>query len=1402
MFGRCLSIATAILLAVVGVAARAVTPTACPTISMAPATALPSPALQVAFGQTFTASGSSDTPYAYAVTSGLPLPSGYGLSLDPSSGILSGTLTQGGNFLVTITATDAHGCSGGRTYALNVVPAVLSTVPTNSATAVAPNSTVTINFSEAVNVGASAFTLQCPSGTPVTFTQNPAAPGNATSFTLTPAANMPPATTCTGTVGAVQVASASDGDQMAADYSFSFTTATLPAVTTTTPANNANNVVTASTITLTFNESVNAPTGAFTLACPSGTPEAFTTSSSPATSFMLTPSASLPAGTVCTVTAAAEQITDAATSTLHPSADYMFSFTVDSAPTVIGTGPANGATSAPLSSTVSFAFNEAVNVTASAFTLQCPNGTPVVFTLSPAPPGGATTFTLTPSGNLSAGATCSATAAASQIADLAGTHLATDFNISFTTDTPPSVVSMTPANGATSVPGSAMITINFDRAVNVTASAFTLQCPTGAPKSFTMNPAPPGGGTSFALIPSTNLPAGTVCTTSVIANQVTDVSAGTAMTANFTFTFTTDSAPTVISTNPASGAITVLDTSTVAFTFSKAVNVTPSAFTLQCPIGTPIAFTLTPAPPGGATTFTLTPSANMPPNVTCSASTVASQIADVVGTNLSTSDTISFSTVPPPPVANNDSYPETIIGNVGVNSAQIPYSVTTNDTSQSAFTITAFDATSVNGGTVSMTTSGAGIGQFTYNPPAGFTGTDTFTYTITNTGGSSTAAVSIPVSGMIWFINNAAAAGNGTLASPFNTLGAFQAVNDGVGQHPAVNANIFVYDSASNYIGPLTLLNGQKLLGQDATSSLAAMSGLTPGVSSAELPATGGGSPNSVTITSGGNSVTLGSGNTVWGMTLGNSTGTALTGASVGSLKIRDFTVNTTGAATSLANGALDAIFNAVSSGGGTHGISLTTTTGSFDIEGDGASDPTNKSKGRTTAKNGGGTLTLGSGGTVQNATSAGILLSAATNVTLRNITIQNNGGTGINNGGDGINASGSSNLTLDNDLITGQTGNSGLFANTLANLAIQHSQISSNATNAGDVAPQVWNVEFGVPTCVSACANGLTGLSTVANSIFDATTGNAFGLTNFNSSALSLTVTNSQFSNSGNAGLISETFDTSNVSLSVDGSSVHNNPAGGVLYDGNESSGGGTIAVTNSTFDQNGAESGADINIAHEGADKTITFNISGNTTRQSAVPNSAISIGIDLGGTSTSTTVMQGTINNNVVGNSSVGDSGSLLSSGIGLQTSGPGTITASISGNTVVQTDDDGLLVLASSATSSTINVTATNNSFSVSATDPNTNLGVELTAGGDGGSDVICANINANIREFGNSEVAGIATEVLGTSTVELQGYGGAANNNAQIASFLNGTATNVSPAALNFGGGGTVKASPAPCPTPQ
>jgi methionine-rich copper-binding protein CopC len=519
----------------------------------------------------------------------------------PAGGATSFTLTPTANLpagttcTVTVVASQVQDVTAGThlaadfvfSFTTDVAPTVTSTAPANGATQQAPSTTITINFSKAVNVTATAFKLECPVGTPEAFTVSPAPPGGATSFTLTPSVNLPINTTCTVTVVASQVTDVAAGTHLAADDVFSFGVGNPPAVTSTTPANGATAVLATAPISLTFNLPVNVTATAFTLECPVGTPQAFTLSPAPpggVTTFTLTPTAALPAGAVCTVTAAASQITDTANG-LHPTADYVFSFTVDTPPTVTGTSPVDGATSVPVNSTVTFTFNEAVNVTATAFTLECPTGTPTPFTLTPAPPGGATTFTLTPSADLPAGTVCTATAVASQIADASGTHLAADDAISFTVDTAPTVTSTSPVNGATAVPLGSTVSFTFSKAVNVTASAFTLECPTGTPEAFTLSPAPPGGATTFTLTPSAPLPAGITCTATAVASQIADL-LGTHLAANFSVSFTTDVAPTVTSTSPVNGATQVPPSTTITVNFSKAVNVTATAFKLECPTGT------------------------------------------------------------------------------------------------------------------------------------------------------------------------------------------------------------------------------------------------------------------------------------------------------------------------------------------------------------------------------------------------------------------------------------------------------------------------------------------------------------------------------------------------------------------------------------------------------------------------------------------------------------------------------------------------------------------------------------------------------------------------------------------------------------------------------------------------
>ncbi|GEM_PF-1280016 len=88
--------------------------TNCANISVSPSL-LPSGSIGILYNQTITASGGI-SPYSFSLAGGA-LPSGVTLS---AAGILSGTPTVGGDFNITITASDAAGCSVSQSYALSV----------------------------------------------------------------------------------------------------------------------------------------------------------------------------------------------------------------------------------------------------------------------------------------------------------------------------------------------------------------------------------------------------------------------------------------------------------------------------------------------------------------------------------------------------------------------------------------------------------------------------------------------------------------------------------------------------------------------------------------------------------------------------------------------------------------------------------------------------------------------------------------------------------------------------------------------------------------------------------------------------------------------------------------------------------------------------------------------------------------------------------------------------------------------------------------------------------------------------------------------------------------------------------------------------------------------------------
>ena len=302
------------------------------------------------------------------------------------------------------------------------------------------------------------------------------------------------------------------------------------------------------------------------------------------------------------------------------------------------------------------------------------------------------------------------------------------------------------------------------------------------------------------------------------------------------------------------------------------------------------------------------------------------------------------------PIAFDDLYPVT--GNVRI---QKPAgTLTANDIrpvtgTNAGLTVTAVvkSSTACTGGCTNNVDIAAD-GSFKYNPPPGFEGTgaagDSFTYTITDTDGlTATGTVKLDVSGMIWFVNTntgvpactTIAAGCGRLTNPFSDFASFAAANVGGGSNPDINDNIFLYNSTNNYVGGLLLRNGQKLIGQGASSPLTgagSITGITPAADSDALPTTTAGTRP--TITSAASGITVASGNTVRGITIGNvAAGVAfkLGGVSFGTLTVGDSAspdvqLTGTGRALDFTTGnfaASSAFIDITSTSSGMHGINL-----------------------------------------------------------------------------------------------------------------------------------------------------------------------------------------------------------------------------------------------------------------------------------------------------------------------------------------------------------------------------------------------------------------------------------------------------------------------------------------------
>ncbi len=390
------------------------------------------------------------------------------------------TLIVASALLMAGCAGSHHGAGGAGSGALTVS----STAPAFNATSVSTSTLIAATFSEpmrASSVTTSSFSAASPAGPlkgTVSCVDNTA--------TFQPKTLLPTGTVITVTV--TKAAVAQNGDSLATNYVWSFTTGTTadttpPTVSSTDPADLETGVSVNRKVSATFSEpmaaaSVNTTT--FKLQSPSGPVTGVVTLLSNVATF--SPAANLLPSTVYTATITTG-VTDLSGNALAVNKVWTFTtgVTADTTPpTVLSTDPAASATGVPLNKTVSATFSEAMDastITSGTFQLRSPNGALVTANISYAHD----IAVLSPTSALTANTIYTAVISPS-VKDLAGNAMANSVSWHFTTagttdTTPPTVLSTTPADLATNVFLNASINATFSEAMlasSINTSTFSV----------------------------------------------------------------------------------------------------------------------------------------------------------------------------------------------------------------------------------------------------------------------------------------------------------------------------------------------------------------------------------------------------------------------------------------------------------------------------------------------------------------------------------------------------------------------------------------------------------------------------------------------------------------------------------------------------------------------------------------------------------------------------------------------------------------------------------------------------------------------------------------------------------------------------------------------------------------
>jgi hypothetical protein len=399
---------------------------------------------------------------------------------------------------------------------------------------------------------------------------------------------------------------------------------------------------------------------------------------------------------------------------------------VGKCPIVISTNPASNAINVPLAkivasaTTVTATFNEkmdATTINGASFTVT--GATQLAGTVSYAD----STASFTPTGALTANTTYTGRIK-STVKDLMGNALQTDYVWAFSTGAilVPVVISTDPANNAVNVVLNKTITATFSipmDSTTLTTSTFTLKHGSSVVLGVVSY-----SGTTVSFNPTSNLSSDTTYTATITTGAKNKT--GVALAANYVWKFTAGAilAPTVISTDPANNAISVVLTKTITATFSTAMDsstLTGVTFTLKNGATSVLGTIL-----HTGSTASFKPSSNLLPGTVYTA-TITTGAKNLAGTALAANKVWTFTTasLPPPTViSTNPANGDTAV--VLTKKVTATFSVPMDSTTLTIASFTLKHGATAVLGTISHTGSTA-----TFNPSANLIAGTTYTATIT-----------------------------------------------------------------------------------------------------------------------------------------------------------------------------------------------------------------------------------------------------------------------------------------------------------------------------------------------------------------------------------------------------------------------------------------------------------------------------------------------------------------------------------------------------------------------------------------------------------------------------------------------------------------------------------------------